>query len=207
MYCKYCGKEIADDSAFCRYCGGQLQESVHEKSKQSVLNRFQSLSKGWQITIMVYVIWFLLTLCLWLAGVWDDWFDDRKGWVTEIIHVLIIPMLTLFVWYYFARLRKMGKRSVTEEKAMANSVQNLKLSRVPLIDFAKAHGKMQVKTVANPITNEVHSFCVFTNEQGIETKVEFGKSLGPLSPQEIADRKEQLVVLQKEDGSFDLCVN
>lgn len=24
MYCKYCGKQIADDSTFCQYCGGKL---------------------------------------------------------------------------------------------------------------------------------------------------------------------------------------
>ena len=26
MYCKYCGKEIANDSKFCRYCGAELKE-------------------------------------------------------------------------------------------------------------------------------------------------------------------------------------
>ena len=26
MYCKHCGKEIADDSKFCRYCGTDLTE-------------------------------------------------------------------------------------------------------------------------------------------------------------------------------------
>lgn len=26
MYCKHCGKEIADDSKFCRYCGTDLSE-------------------------------------------------------------------------------------------------------------------------------------------------------------------------------------
>lgn len=24
MYCKHCGKQIADDSAFCQYCGGKV---------------------------------------------------------------------------------------------------------------------------------------------------------------------------------------
>lgn len=27
MYCKHCGKEIADDSKFCRYCGTDLTET------------------------------------------------------------------------------------------------------------------------------------------------------------------------------------
>ena len=71
-------------------------------------------------------------------------------------------------------------------------------------DFALQHGKMQVKTVVNTTTDEVFSFCVFTNEQGVETKVQFAKDMGTLRPQEIAERKEQLVVVQKLDGSFEL---
>lgn len=32
MYCKFCGKEISDDSKFCCYCGQQVSE-VHNNSK------------------------------------------------------------------------------------------------------------------------------------------------------------------------------
>lgn len=28
MYCKHCGKQIADDSTFCQYCGGKLDNST-----------------------------------------------------------------------------------------------------------------------------------------------------------------------------------
>ena len=209
MYCKHCGKEIADDSVFCQYCGGNLQEQQKKKPNGSILNRFQSLSKGWQITIMAYVVWFLLCLCLWLAGVWYDWFDDRDGWITEIITVLLIPLLALFIWYYFARMKapdaveKMETKRVSE-KPSATFGQNAKMVSFPLMDFANQHGKMQVKTVANPTTNEVRSYCAFVNEQGMETKVEFGKTLGVLRPQEIADRKEQLMVVQRIDGTFEL---
>ncbi len=28
MYCKHCGKQIADDSAFCQYCGGKIDTLV-----------------------------------------------------------------------------------------------------------------------------------------------------------------------------------
>ena len=39
MYCKYCGKEIADDSSFCRYCGGKvLEESEKHMSKSESNN-------------------------------------------------------------------------------------------------------------------------------------------------------------------------
>ena len=43
MYCKHCGKEIADDSVFCQYCGGELQELENEekilREKQNQLSR------------------------------------------------------------------------------------------------------------------------------------------------------------------------
>ena len=32
MYCKYCGKQIADDSRFCQHCGEKI-EVVLESSK------------------------------------------------------------------------------------------------------------------------------------------------------------------------------
>ena len=33
MYCKHCGKQIADDSSFCQYCGGKvLDESLSQES-------------------------------------------------------------------------------------------------------------------------------------------------------------------------------
>lgn len=33
MYCKHCGKQIADDSSFCQYCGGKvMDESLSQES-------------------------------------------------------------------------------------------------------------------------------------------------------------------------------
>ena len=32
MYCKYCGKEIADDSRFCKYCGQSVEEIILSSS-------------------------------------------------------------------------------------------------------------------------------------------------------------------------------
>lgn len=196
MYCKHCGKEIAEDSAFCQYCGGQIQEQEQKKPNGSLLNGFKSLSKGWQICIMVYIIWFLSGMCI-LVG--NSGYGRRFGedvLLPVLIVVVAVPLLVLFLWYYFARLRKTEKNNTIEDPTMTSVV---------LMDFAKQYGKMQVKTVANPTTNEVRSYCVFTNENGKETKVEFSESLGALRPQEIAGRKEQLVVVRRLDGSFELC--
>lgn len=208
MFCKHCGKEIADDSAFCQYCGEQLQEKEKKQSSGSLLNRFKSLSKGWQITIMIYAIWFVAGICI-LVGNANEYHFGKNVLLPVLIAVIAVPLLVLFLWYYFAKLRKTEKKNAIEDQVstknvVTNPVQNLKMTSVTLMDFAKQYGKMQVKTVADTTTNEVRSYCVFTNVQGIETKVEFGKALGALRPQEIAERKEQLEVVQKLDGSFEL---
>ena len=33
MYCKYCGKEIANDSVFCQFCGKSLIESMSDNQE------------------------------------------------------------------------------------------------------------------------------------------------------------------------------
>ena len=32
MFCKYCGKEIEDDSKFCKFCGNALTQAIVESS-------------------------------------------------------------------------------------------------------------------------------------------------------------------------------
>ncbi len=184
------------------------------------MKKFQSLSRGWQICIMCYVVWFLGGVCV-LIGMGPYDCEDRYcNSFSEILWpvllaVVVLPVIALFFWYYKTHLKK-GKTdktiSKTERRSRKNNSKDKKpepikevvLLAFPLVDFAKKHGEMQVKTVANTNTNEVRSFCVFINKQGNETKVEFDKSLGVLRPQEIVERKEQLVVVEKADGSFEL---
>ena len=50
MYCKHCGKEIADDSKFCQHCG---------KSQDSS-NKPIFIKPIW----IIYLIWAIANLCL-----------------------------------------------------------------------------------------------------------------------------------------------
>lgn len=38
MYCKYCGKQIADDSVFCQYCGGNVADNYIEDKENCLQN-------------------------------------------------------------------------------------------------------------------------------------------------------------------------
>jgi len=35
MYCKHCGKQIADDSSFCQYCGGKVDAQILDNQQAS----------------------------------------------------------------------------------------------------------------------------------------------------------------------------
>ena len=34
MFCKHCGKQIADDSTFCQYCGGRQNSNIEQIAEQ-----------------------------------------------------------------------------------------------------------------------------------------------------------------------------
>lgn len=39
MYCKHCGKQIADDSTFCQYCGGKVDAPAQEPKEDSTVEQ------------------------------------------------------------------------------------------------------------------------------------------------------------------------
>lgn len=61
MYCKYCGKEIEDDSSFCKHCGKPL-----DSNRKALTNK-----PVW----IIYIIWTLANLYL-LMGIKEDYASD-----------------------------------------------------------------------------------------------------------------------------------
>ena len=75
MYCKHCGKEIADDSKFCQYCGGsQTTENaspndVSEQKNHDIIvetksNEPSAISstddkKNWKVVIRFWSSYFM----------------------------------------------------------------------------------------------------------------------------------------------------
>lgn len=37
MFCKYCGKSIADDSTFCQFCGGKQDTNIESHSDEKTV--------------------------------------------------------------------------------------------------------------------------------------------------------------------------
>lgn len=74
-----------------------------------------------------------------------------------------------------------------------------------LIAFARQFGpKMQVGEFVNKETGEDFKSCIFTNGE-TRTFVAFSSKMGPLSPREIAAKKDELQVIQLESGHYSLC--
>ncbi len=85
MYCKYCGKEIDEDSSFCKHCGKQLEE------KRS----FVSLSENsLLIKICLAILWIAYSIIL-PKGLY--WYDEDNS--MSILYLLITPFIFYVIYY------------------------------------------------------------------------------------------------------------
>ncbi len=64
MYCKYCGKELPENSKFCPNCGKKLDVDVFRKDKIQLSLDFGKYSKR----ICFYILWFLLNIGLLISA-------------------------------------------------------------------------------------------------------------------------------------------
>lgn len=76
-----------------------------------------------------------------------------------------------------------------------------------LLAFARSHGKMQVGEFVNKESGELFKSCIFTDPNDADNKcfVAFSSKLGELTPKEIADKKDELQVVELESGHYSLC--
>lgn len=89
---------------------------------------------------------------------------------------------------------------------MAGQAENVGIRNSwSLLAFAKMKGKMQVGNFVNSETGEQFKSCIFTNNDGERCFVAFSSKLGELTPAEIADKKNELQVVELESGNFSLC--
>ena len=74
---------------------------------------------------------------------------------------------------------------------------------MPLLQFAKEYGKMQIKTKKDNDTI-ISSYCVFTNPNGEITKVDFSPTTYGMSADDISQKKERLFGVQNPDLEYKL---
>jgi len=98
-------------------------------------------------------------------------------------------------------------RNVKAKRQQAQEPQTQSVGIVnswSLISFARMHGQMKVAPFVNSQTGEAFKSCAFV-DGGEVTLVSFSSNLGELTPQEIADLKDELQVVELETGSYKLC--
>ena len=127
MYCKHCGKEIADDSKFCQHCGGKLENDVEVIKEDAPIDKivskmFSNINRKY---LYAYVIWAILNiifLCYGKQHFPHEWFYPftDKGFELEyydstefLTYVILIPLLVL---YYIQYWHEPLKRKIKEIK-------------------------------------------------------------------------------------------
>lgn len=80
MYCRYCGKELPEDSNFCPSCGKKQEASsapIHLR-----INRIMEMIKGHKKIVYFYTFWFLLNLSLFIfSKPKEHHYEEFKGWI------------------------------------------------------------------------------------------------------------------------------
>lgn len=129
MYCKHCGKEIADDSKYCQHCGGaQGQES--KSNFNGLFASFAKQKKMW----LIYLIWVLINYLMYLLGNIEhastfpedvffpfpkkvlcykdyNWFDiDSYDFSEFIVYSFILPLVICLLFLYKDKIKKLFKK-------------------------------------------------------------------------------------------------
>ena len=128
MYCKHCGKQIADDSAFCQYCGDS--QTQKEPTKVILPKRKIELTNKGKIWIGVYAVWFLLNFAAIFLESNKDYSDttyffpwgrkwgQKDVWVWDvsnydisefIVYAFIVPIVAYGI-YLFGKKHHWGEK-------------------------------------------------------------------------------------------------
>ena len=127
MYCKHCGREIADDSKFCQHCGGKLDNNVEVIKGDAPIDKivskmFSNINKKY---LYAYAIWVVLNIILLCYGsgqsyatqqfypftYWGfelDYYDSTEF----ITYVILIPLLVLYYIQYWHEPLKRKIKSI-----------------------------------------------------------------------------------------------
>lgn len=127
MYCKYCGKQIADDSRFCQECGGKLSDVIENYAQSPVKVDFggeihaslthtdakyvdsKNFIKRNVYLVISYCLWFLLNLVLFI--------DIRHYEFSEfIIYVFILPLAIYLLIILYRKYKKQKEKEQTQQK-------------------------------------------------------------------------------------------
>lgn len=189
MYCNNCGNELVEGSKFCSNCGQKTISVPKQKFKFELSKVISPLSKS---KICLLLIWWIIAGLVSLIYLWVNYSD--------YIALLFVAPIYIAMPFLFMLVRKKKNNNITIHDSVNNvSVSNQQLNSMPLTDFAKEYGKMQVCKVADKDGN-IYSKCIFTKI----TEVKFASEVGELTASEISSNKLHLVINRNIDGTYEL---
>lgn len=100
MYCKHCGKQIADDSSFCQYCGGKVDAPVQESKEDSTVEQIEQPAEKEQQAAQEVVLTTKETQPL-QVEVSKKTTDNSSTIANEIVGNLKMVGLALACWVVF----------------------------------------------------------------------------------------------------------
>ena len=150
MYCKHCGREIADDSKFCQHCGGKLDNNVEVIKGDAPIDKivskmFSNINKKY---LYAYAIWVVLNIILLCYGsgqsyatqqfypftYWGfelDYYDSTEF----ITYVILIPLLVLYyIQYWHEPLKRKIKSIKSKNGNNATSCHNTEKSKISKLE-------------------------------------------------------------------------
>jgi hypothetical protein len=219
MFCRYCGKEIEEDSCFCKYCGKNIEKTGYTSNKNYV-KKFTSLSIKTQIVIIFYCLWFVGFLSFVLFD-----YDYEYGYSYEnialfFLWVIFIPCIIFSLWYIWKLIKRkrMGKKKeILVEESLLQGQEELREEKLcdeeevvkdsnseksySLVEFVRQKGKMQIIVDYNE-DNRLIYYYLFTAFDGATTRVDATENTFQLTSKDIAEQKDKLCVRQLEDGKL-----
>ena len=126
MYCKYCGKQIAEDSFFCKYCGEKVSDGERtnpSQSKVSIKEKFATLPQKYQIAIISYIIWFLVWVCVLIGNSYDRRFIENYV-LSFIMFTILFPFIIVSSIYIYKLRNKKNISHSNTESFSDNNITN-----------------------------------------------------------------------------------
>ena len=227
MFCRYCGKEIEEDSYFCKYCGKNI-EKIDSILNKNYVKKFTSLSVNTQILIILYGLWFVGFLSFVLldynyeyhreyGGIYSYDYENIALFFIWVIAIPYVIVCLRYIWKLIRTKRMVKKNEVLAEESLLQEQEELREEKLcdeeevvkesnyeksySLVEFVRQKGKMQIIVDYNE-DNRLIYYYLFTAFDGATTRVDATENTFQLTSKDIAEQKDKLCVRQLEDGKL-----
>jgi hypothetical protein len=227
MFCRYCGKEIEEDSYFCKYCGKNI-EKIDSILNKNYVKKFTSLSVNTQILTILYGLWFVGFLSFVLldynyeyhreyGGIYSYDYENIALFFIWVIAIPYVIVCLRYIWKLIRTKRMVKKNEVLAEESLLQKQEELREEKLcdedvvikdsnseksySLVEFARQKGKMQIIVDYNE-DNRLIYYYLFTAFDGATTRVDATENTFQLTSKDIAEQKDKLCVRQLENGKL-----